>query len=136
LQKTSKPLYGFGNKKVGALGKIEMNVSLGTRALMRIAMVTFNVVDIPYAYKAIFSKGIINKFAVVIHMLFLGMMIPTSNEILTIYGDQEDAHDREYNVGKNQKLVHAVGKAKRRYKTMKKASPKSSKQKRDLPRRK
>jgi hypothetical protein len=30
LQKTLKPLYGFGNKKVEALGTIEMNVSLGS----------------------------------------------------------------------------------------------------------
>jgi hypothetical protein len=35
LQKTSKPLYGFGNKKVEALGTIDMNMSLGTGALMR-----------------------------------------------------------------------------------------------------
>jgi hypothetical protein len=46
LQKTSKPLYGFGNKKDEALGKIKINVSLGTRALMRTEMVIFDVVDI------------------------------------------------------------------------------------------
>jgi hypothetical protein len=108
LQKTSKPLYGFGNKKVENLGTIEMNVSLGTGALMRTEIVTFDVVDIPYAYKAIFGRGIINKFATVIHMPFLCMKILTANGILTIYGNHEDAHDREYNVGSNQKPVHIV----------------------------
>jgi hypothetical protein len=29
------------------------------------------------------------------------MKIPTVNGILTIYGDQKDAHDREYNVSSN-----------------------------------
>jgi hypothetical protein len=108
LQKTSESLYGFGNKKVEALGTIDVNVSLGTRALMRTTMVTFDVVDIPYAYKAVFGRGIINKFIAVIHMPFLCMKIPTANGILTIYGDQEDAHDREYNMGSNQKPVHIV----------------------------
>jgi hypothetical protein len=94
LQKTSKPLFGFGNKKVESLGTIEMNVSLGMGALMRTEMVTFDVVDIPYDYKALFGRGIINKFAAVIHISFLCMKIPTNNGILTIYGDKEDAHDR------------------------------------------
>jgi hypothetical protein len=79
---------------------------------MRTGMVTFDVVDIPYAYKAIFSRGIINKFTSVIHMLFLCMKIPTANDILTIYGDQVDAHDREYNVGSSQKPIHIVGSSK------------------------
>ena len=29
LQTSTKPLYGFGNKRVEALGTIEMNVMLG-----------------------------------------------------------------------------------------------------------
>jgi hypothetical protein len=95
LQKTSKSLYGFGNKKVEALGKIEMDVSSGTGALMRTKMVTFHVVDISYAYKAIFDRGIINKFAVVIHMPFLCMEIPTSNDILTIYGRRGNRRRRK-----------------------------------------
>jgi hypothetical protein len=53
-------LYGLGNKKVKALGTIEMNVDLGIGALMRTEMLTFDVVYIPYAYKAIFGRGITN----------------------------------------------------------------------------
>jgi hypothetical protein len=41
---------------VEALGTIEMNVSLEKGALMRIEMVTFDVVDIPYAYKVVFLE--------------------------------------------------------------------------------
>jgi hypothetical protein len=73
-------LYGFGNKKVEAFRTIKMNVSLGMGALMRTEMVTFDVVDILYAYKAIFGRGIINKFAAVIHMPFLSMKILMINE--------------------------------------------------------
>jgi hypothetical protein len=94
LQKTLKLLYGFGNKKAEAIGTIEMNAILDTGALMRTEILTFNVEGIPYAYKAISDRGIINKFAVVIYMSFLCMNIPTANDILTIYRDQEDAHDR------------------------------------------
>jgi hypothetical protein len=85
-----------------------MNMSLGIGALMRTEMVTFDVVDIPYAYKAIFRRGIINKFSAVIHMPFLCMKVPTSNGNLKIYRDQEDAHDKEYNVVSNQKPIHVV----------------------------
>jgi predicted phosphoribosyltransferase len=36
------------------------------------------------------------------------MKIPTTNGILAIYGDQEDAHDKKYNVVSNKKLIHIV----------------------------
>jgi hypothetical protein len=55
LQKTSKPLYRFSNK-VEARGTIEINISLGTGALVRTEMVTLDVVDIPYAYKVLFLE--------------------------------------------------------------------------------
>jgi hypothetical protein len=38
-----------------------MNVSLGMGALMRMEMMTFDEVDIPYAYKAIFGRGVITS---------------------------------------------------------------------------
>jgi hypothetical protein len=83
LQKTSKPLYGFDNKKVEDLGTIEMNVSLGTGALMRTKMVTFDLVDIPI--QSNLQKGN--------HIKVCGSY----------------THDREYNVGSNQKLIHVDG---------------------------
>jgi hypothetical protein len=35
LKKAEHPLYGFGNKKIEALGKIDVNVSFGQDATMR-----------------------------------------------------------------------------------------------------
>jgi hypothetical protein len=47
-----------------------MYVSLRKGALMRTEMATFNVVEIPYAYKVIFKRGIIiNRFTIVIQIL-------------------------------------------------------------------
>jgi hypothetical protein len=53
LQRSMKLLYGFGNKRVEALGTFEMNVSPGTGAPMRTEMVTFDVVDIKPSSKEV-----------------------------------------------------------------------------------
>jgi hypothetical protein len=37
------------------------------------------------------------------------MKIPKINGVLTIYGDQDEARHREYNIGTSHKLMHDVG---------------------------
>jgi hypothetical protein len=64
---TEHPLYGFGNKRIEALGKIDVNVTFGQDATMRTEVITFDVVDFVYPYNAIFGRNTINKFAAVIH---------------------------------------------------------------------
>jgi hypothetical protein len=67
LQKAEHPLYGFGNKKIEALGKIDVNVTFSQDATMRTELIIFDVVDFVYPYNAIFGHNTINKFAIVIH---------------------------------------------------------------------
>jgi hypothetical protein len=67
LQKAEHPLYGFGNKKIKALGKIDVNVTFSKDATMRTELIIFDVVDFVYPYNAIFGHNTINKFAIVIH---------------------------------------------------------------------
>jgi hypothetical protein len=45
LQKAEHPLYGFDNKRIEALGKIDVNVTFGQDATMRTEVITFDVVD-------------------------------------------------------------------------------------------
>jgi hypothetical protein len=63
LKKAEHPLYGFGNKRIEALGKIDVNVTFGQDATMRTEVITFDVVDFMYPYNAIFGRNTINKFA-------------------------------------------------------------------------
>jgi hypothetical protein len=45
LQKAEHPLYGFGNKRIEALGKIDVNATFGQDATMRTLVITIDVVD-------------------------------------------------------------------------------------------
>lgn len=67
LTKSVYPLIGFGNKRIEAIGKIELNVTFGQGDFMRTELITFDVVDIPYPYNAIFGRSVINKFTAAIH---------------------------------------------------------------------
>lgn len=60
LHPLETPLYGFGGKRVNALGKISLSVSFGDSNNARTEYVNFDVVDISYPYNAIFSRGFIN----------------------------------------------------------------------------
>jgi hypothetical protein len=63
LKKAEHPLYGFGNKRIEALGKIDVNVTFSQDATMRTEVITFDVVDFVYPYNAIFGRNTINNFA-------------------------------------------------------------------------
>jgi hypothetical protein len=91
LKKAEHPLYGFGNKRIEALGKIDVNVTFGQDATMRTEVITFDVADFVYPYNAIFGRNTINKFAAVIHQGYLLMKIPTVAGVILVYGSQEEA---------------------------------------------
>jgi hypothetical protein len=82
LQKVEHPLYDFGNKRIEALGKIDVNVTFGHNATMRTEVINFDVIDFVYPYNAIFGRNTINKFAAVIHQGYLLMKIPTAAGII------------------------------------------------------
>ena len=89
LQPADIPLIGFGGKRVEALGKISLPVSLGDTFNPRIEHVTFGVVEMNYPYLAIFGRGLINKFEAVVHQLYLCTKMPTSKSIITVRGNQQ-----------------------------------------------
>jgi hypothetical protein len=103
------PLYGFGNKRIEALGKIDVNVTIGQDATMRTEVITFDVVDFVYPYNAIFGSNTINKFPAVIHQGYLIMMIPTAARVISVYGSQEEARRAERNTSVHNRQVHVIG---------------------------
>jgi hypothetical protein len=108
LKKAEHPLYGFGNKRIEALGKIDVNVSFGQDATMRTEVITFDVVDFVYPYNAIFGRNTINKFAAVIHQGYLLMKIPTAAGVISVYGSQEEARRAERNTSVHNRQVHVI----------------------------
>jgi hypothetical protein len=108
LKKAEHPLYGFGNKRIEALGKIDVNVTFGQDATMRTKIITFDVVDFVYPYNAIFGRNTINKFAAVIHQGYLLMKIPTTAGVISVYGSQEEARRAEHNTSIHNRQVHVI----------------------------
>jgi hypothetical protein len=108
LQKAEHPLYGFGNKRIEALGKIDVNVTFGQDATMSTEVITFDVVNFVYPYNAIFGRNSINKFAAVIHQGYLLMKIPTAAGVILVYGSQEEARHAERNTSVHNRQVHVI----------------------------
>jgi hypothetical protein len=108
LKKAEHPLYAFGNKRIEALGKIDVNVTFGQDATMRTEVITFDVVDFVYPYNAIFGRNTIKKFAAVIHQGYLLMKIPTAAGVISVYGSQEEARRAECNMSVHNRQVHVI----------------------------
>jgi hypothetical protein len=54
LKKASKPLYGFGEKRIEPVGSISLPVFFGSLHNACTEYITFDVVDVNYPYNAIF----------------------------------------------------------------------------------
>ena len=85
-----------------------MPVSFGTVSNARTEQITFDVVDMYYPYNALFGRGTLNAFEVVISYSYLRMKMPAINGVITVYEDQNKARNikKEYTPG--QKNVHAI----------------------------
>ena len=97
---------GFGGKRVNAIGKLSLPVSFGDTANARTEHITFDVVEMPYPYRAILGRGSINKFEAIVHQLYLCMKIPAPAGVITIREDQQLARDIERGYTPDQKNVH------------------------------
>ena len=63
-------------------------VSLEEGERVRTETIMFDIVNMDYSYTAIFSRGFINKFEVVIKQSDLCMKMPSPFEIIVVHGDQ------------------------------------------------
>jgi ubiquitin len=101
-----KPLYGFGGKRIEPVGVITLLVSFSTMKNPHTEYITFDVVDMPYPYNAIFGSGLLNTFEVALHLGYLCLKIPATFGIIMVFGSQQDARNIEKSFAPGDKNVH------------------------------
>jgi hypothetical protein len=67
LKKASKPLYGFGGRKIEPIGSISLPVSFGSLSNACTEYITFDMVHMIYPYNTIFRRGLLNTFEAALH---------------------------------------------------------------------
>uniref|UniRef100_A0A0A9FWR3 Uncharacterized protein n=1 Tax=Arundo donax TaxID=35708 RepID=A0A0A9FWR3_ARUDO len=98
LQPTDNPLVGFGGKPVNAIGRICLKVSFDQGEMCQTEDILFDVVDIPYIYNAIFSRGVLNAFNAIPHHSYLCMKLPSSKGVIFVFRDQAMARRIENSI--------------------------------------
>jgi hypothetical protein len=82
LKESTKPLYGFGGKRIELVGVIILSVSFGTPKNPHTKYMTFDIVDMLYPYNTIFGKGLLNMFEAALHS---GLPLPQDTSNLQSY---------------------------------------------------
>jgi hypothetical protein len=95
LKELSKLLYGFGGKIIEPVGAITLPVFFGTPKNPRTEYITFDVVDMPYPYNAIFGRGLLNTFEAALHSAYLCLKVPVTFGIISVFGSQQEARNIE-----------------------------------------
>jgi hypothetical protein len=108
LKEASKPLYGFGGKKIEPVGSISLPMSFSTLSNARTEYVTFYVVDMSYPYNAIFGRGFLNTFDATLHSLYLCLKIPTIQGVISVHGNKKDARNIEQSFAPDWRNVNCL----------------------------
>jgi hypothetical protein len=93
LNDPTKPLYGFGGKSIEPVGVITLPISFGTPQNPHTKYIIFDVVDMLYPYNAIFGRGLLNTFEVVLHSCYLYIKITATFRVISIFGSQKEARN-------------------------------------------
>ncbi|KAL2226260.1 UNVERIFIED_CONTAM: Retrovirus-related Pol polyprotein from transposon gypsy [Sesamum indicum] len=97
LAPVKTPLVGFGGSEVESPGMIDLLVSMGEEPRRKTLMVTFLVVDTPFAYNVILGRPGLNSFRAIVSTFHLKMKFPTPNGVMEVSCDQRKAK-RCYNL--------------------------------------
>jgi hypothetical protein len=106
LKEPTKPLYGFGGKRIEPVGEITLPVSFGTPKNPRIEYITFDIVDMLYPYNAIFGRGLLNTFKAAPHSAYLCLKVSATFGVLTVFDSQMEARNIERGFAPGHKNVH------------------------------
>ena len=66
LELARNSLFGFGGKKIDALGKKAIPVSFAEGKKVYTETITFDIVNMDYPFTTVFGRGVLNRFEVVI----------------------------------------------------------------------
>lgn len=116
LQPAGNPLFGFEDQHVKAIRKLTLLVTFNDQHNCRTKHITFDVVNMYYSYNAIFGRGVTNYFNTVIHPDYLCMKLPTTKDIVAVFGDQDSATAAEGTATPSQRNVHSLSKEKEKEK--------------------
>ena len=103
-------MFGFGGKKIDALGKKAILISFVEGKKVRTEMITFDIVNMDYPYTAIFGRGVLNKFERVIKQSYLCMKMPSPFGIIMVHGDQAASRQIEGKPILGYSLINEVAK--------------------------
>jgi hypothetical protein len=106
LKELSKALYGFGGKRIELIKAITLPASFGTPKNPCTKYITFDVVDMPYPYNAIFGRGLLNTFKAALHSAYLCLKVPATFDVISIFGSQQEARNNEKGFAPGHKNVH------------------------------
>jgi hypothetical protein len=112
LKEASKPLYGFGGRRIEPVDSISLLISFGSFPNARTEYITFDVVDMNYPYNAIFGGGLLNTFEEALHSLYLCLKVPATLGVISIHGSQKDARNIEQGFTSGHKNVNCLHDAK------------------------
>ncbi|XP_066323917.1 uncharacterized protein [Miscanthus floridulus] len=110
LELAGNSLFGFGGKKIDALGKKAIPVSFVEGKKVDTETITFDIVNMDYPYTAIFGRGVLNKFEIVIKQSYLCMKMPSPFGIITVHRDQAASRQIEGNPILGYILINEVAK--------------------------
>jgi hypothetical protein len=83
-------------------------VSFSTLSNSRIEYITFDVVDMSYPYNTIFGRGFLNTFEDVLHSLYLCLMIPSNQGVISVHSNKKDARNIEQGFALGHKNVNCL----------------------------
>jgi len=88
LEPVGNSLFGFGGKKIDTLGKKAILVSFAEGEKVRTETITFDIVNMDYPFTAIFGRGVLSRFKIVIKQSYLCMKMPSPFGIISVHEDQ------------------------------------------------
>jgi hypothetical protein len=108
LNEPTKPLSGFGGKRIEQVGVITLPVSFGTPKNPHTEYITFDVIDMLYPYNAIIRQGLLNTFQTALHSTYLCLKVPATFGAITECGSRKEAKNIEHGFAPQHKNVHFI----------------------------
>jgi hypothetical protein len=108
LKEASKPLYGFGRRRIEPVGSISLSVSFSSLCNAHTEYITFDLVYMNYPYNAIFGRDLLNTIEATHHSLYLCMKVSAALGVISIHGSQKDARNIEQGFAPSRRNVNCL----------------------------